>query len=150
MLVVERKNGEIHFRDDEREEFFTATIHQPEGSDGFEVDVRARGNRRKSRSVFTSRYLAPTLYAAAQIVTSEYHLADAVVESDDSTLAAAFWLDQLDGGTRWRLLAENMEIVGEDDDEDDDPWDEEGDDDDDDGGDGKGDVIRMIGRISRG
>ena len=144
MLVVERKKGQIHFRDDEREGFFTATIHQPEDSEAFEVNVSARGNRRKSRSVFTSRHLAPTLHAAGQIVISEYILADAAVESDDCTLVAAFWLDQLDGGLRWRLQAEDMEIVDDEDDEDD--WD---DDDPDPGNDGGGDIIRMIGRISQ-
>ena len=154
MLSVQRsKGGEILFTDDEREGFFTATIHQPEGSDGFEVNIKAQGKRRKSRSVFASRYLAPTLHAASQIVTSEYHLADAIVDSDDCTLVADFWLDQLDGGLRWRIKAQDMEIVGEDD-EDEDDWDEDGEEDDDDPeGDpdgSEGDVIRMIGRITRG
>ena len=145
MLIVERKEGQVHFRDDDREGFFTATIHQPEGSDGFEVNVRAKGKRRANRSVFTSRYLAPTLYAAGQIVTSEYHLADAAMDSDDFTLVADFWLDQLDGGLRWRIQLENED---EDEDDDDDDDEDEEDPDDDDGGEGT--VIRMVGRLSRG
>ena len=77
--------GRSTSRDDEREDFFTATIHQPRRpATAFEVNVSARGSRRKSRSVFTSRYLAPTLYAAAQIVTSEYVTwRTRLVESDD-------------------------------------------------------------------
>ena len=147
MLFVQRKDGQLRFHDDEREGFFSATIHQPEGSDGFEVNIKAQGKRRKSRSVFTGRYMAPTLYAAGQIVTSEYHLADAAVLSDDCTLVADFWLDQLDGGLRWRIQAEDMMDAEEDGDD----WD--GDDPEgDDGGSGgdDGDVIRMIGRITRG
>ena len=38
-------------------------------------------------------YLAPTLYAAGQIVTSEYHVFLAVVEPDGEILAADYWLD---------------------------------------------------------
>ena len=135
MLTVERKDGKIIFEDSDRAGFFTATIHQPEGSDGFEVNIKPQGKRRKNQSVFASRYLAPTLHAAGQIVTSEYHLADAAVDSADSTLVADFWLDQLDGGLRWRLQLE------EDDDDDDD---------DDDDGPGEGRVLRMVGRLSRG
>ena len=148
MLIVERKDGQIHFRDDDREGLFTATIHQPEGSDAFEVNIRAKGRRKTSRSVFTSRYLAPTLYAAGQIVTSEYHLADAAVDSDDFTLVADFWLDQLDGGLRWRIQLENEGEDDEDMDDDDEDEDDEDDPDDEDGGEGT--VIRMIGRLSRG
>ena len=143
MLIVERKNGQLHFHDDEREGFFTATIHQPEGSDTFEVNIRARGKRRKSRSSFDCRYLAPTLYAAGQIVNSEYHIVDASVDSEDSTLVADYWLDQLDGGLRWRIQAEDIDEEEEEDD------DEEDDDDDDDGDVGT-EVVRMIDRMTRG
>ena len=145
MLFIERKDGRLHFHDDERDGFFSATIHQPEGSDAFEVTVRARGKRRKSGSVFTSTYLAPTLHAAGQIVTSEYHLADAAVDSDDSTLAVDFWLDQLDGGLRWHLQFDD------DSDDEDDPAGDDEDDDSDDEGDGPENegLIRMIGRITR-
>lgn len=110
MLVVERKPDHVFFYDLEDPGFFTATIHQPEDSDGFEVSIGVANLGNGPVANFS--YSAPTLLAAGQIVTSEYHLFLAVVETDDEVLAADYWLDQLDGGARWD--------TGDDDDEDDD------------------------------
>ena len=99
MLGVERKADHLYFFDVEDAGFFSATIHQLEESETFEVNIGLGdlGNG----PVANYKYLAPTLYAAGQIVTSEYHVFVAAVEADDETLAADYWLDQLDGGARW-------------------------------------------------
>ena len=110
MLAVERRVDHLYFFDVEDPGFFSATIHQPEDSDGFEVNIGVADLGNGPVASFT--YSAPTLYAAGQIVTSEDHVFLAVVEPDDEVLAADYWLDQLDGGARWD--------AGDDDDEDDD------------------------------
>ena len=107
MLGVERKADHLYFFDVEDAGFFSATVHQVEESETFEVNIGLGdlGNG----PVADYKYLAPTLYAAGQIVTSEYHVFVAVVEADDETLAADYWLDQLDGGSRWRSQIEDEE-----------------------------------------
>jgi len=108
MLAVERRADHLYFFDVDDPAFFSATVHQPEDSDGFEVSIELAdlGNG----PVANFSYLAPTPYAAGQIVTSEYHVFAAIAE--EGTLAADYWLDQLDGGSRWE--------EPEDDEEDDD------------------------------
>lgn len=107
MLAVERRPDHMYFYDLDDPGFFSATVHQPEDSDGFEVSIGVAdlGNG----PVANFSYSAPTLLAAGQIVTSEYHLFLAVVEPDDEVLAADYWLDQLDGGSRWRTHLEDEE-----------------------------------------
>ena len=97
MLAVERRPDHLYFFDVDDAAFFSATVHQPEDSDGFEVSIQLAdlGNG----PVANFAYTAPTLYAAGQIVTSEYHVFVAIAE--EGTLAADYWLDQLDGGSRW-------------------------------------------------
>ena len=58
---------QLHFFDLEDPGFFSATVHQTEGSDGFEVNIQLAdlGNG----PVANFSYMAPTLYAAGQIVT---------------------------------------------------------------------------------
>ncbi len=107
MLVIERRADHLYFYDLDDEGFFSATIHQPEDSDGFEVNIGVADFGNGPVANFT--YSAPTLYAAGQIVTSEYHVFLAVVEPDDEVLAADYWLDQLDGGSRWRTQLEDEE-----------------------------------------
>ncbi len=107
MLVVERRANHLYFYDLDDPGFFSATVHQPEDSEGFEVNVGLGDLGNGPVANYT--YLAPTLYAAGQIVTSEYHVFLAVVEPDDEILAADYWLDQLDGGSRWRAQLEDEE-----------------------------------------
>ena len=97
MLAVERRADQLYFCDLEEPGFFSATVHQPEDPDGFEVNIQLAdlGNG----PVANFSYRAPTLYAAGQIVTSEYHVFVAAV--DEGALSADYWLDQLDGGKRW-------------------------------------------------
>ena len=92
MLAVERRRADhLYFFDVDDVAFFSATVHQPEDSDGFEVSIQLAdlGNG----PVANFSYLAPTLYASGQIVTSEYHVFAAIAE--ESTLVADYWLDQL-------------------------------------------------------
>ena len=107
MLAVERRADHLYFFDVEDAGFFSATVHQLEEAETFEVNIGLGdlGNG----PVANYKYLAPTLYAAGQIVTSEYHVFDAAIDSDDGTLAADYWLDQLDGGSRWRSQLEDEE-----------------------------------------
>lgn len=107
MLAVERRADHLYFYDLHDQAFFSATVRQPEDSDGFEVSIGVADLGDGPVASFS--YLAPTLYAAGQIVTSEYHVFLAVVEPDDEVLAADYWLDQLDGGSRWRTQLEDEE-----------------------------------------
>ena len=107
MLAVERRADHLYFFDVDDPAFFSATIHQPEASDRFEVNIGVANLG--DGPVANFAYSAPTLYAAGQTVTSEYHVFLAVVEPDDEVLAADYWLDQLDGGTRWRSQLEDEE-----------------------------------------
>ena len=67
MLAVERRADHLYFFDVEDPAFFSATVHQVEDSETFEVNIGLGdlGNG----PVADYKYLAPTLYAAGQIVT---------------------------------------------------------------------------------
>ena len=97
MLAVERKPDHLYFFDADDPAFFSATVRYWEEAESFAVDIGVAdlGNG----PVANFAYMAPTLYAAGQIVTSEYHVFVAIAE--EGTLAADYWLDQLDGGSRW-------------------------------------------------
>ena len=97
MLAVERRAAHLYFFDVDDESFFSATVRYSEESESFEVNIGVADLGNGPVANFT--YAAPTLYAAGQIVISEYHVFVAIV--DEGTLAADYWLDQLDGGTRW-------------------------------------------------
>lgn len=113
MLAVERRADHLYFFDLDDPGFFPATIHQKEDSDGFEVNIGLADLG--DGPVANIHYFTPTLYAAGQLVTSEYHVFLAVVEADNETLAADYWLDQFDGGSRWP-----SQLQDENDDDDDD------------------------------
>ena len=97
MLAVERRLDHLYFFDADDPAFFWAIVRYWEEAESFAVDIGVAdlGNG----PVANFAYTAPTLYAAGQIVTSEYHVFVAIAE--EGTLAADYWLDQLDGGSRW-------------------------------------------------
>ena len=66
MLAIERRADHLYFFDLEDPGFFSATVHQPEDSDGFEVNIQLAGL--SNGPVANFLYMAPTLYAAGQIV----------------------------------------------------------------------------------
>ena len=107
MLAVERRPDHLYFFDLDDPAFFSATIRWLEEPEVFEVNIGVADLGDGPVASFS--YTSPTLYAAGQIVTSEYHVFLAVVEPDDEILAADYWLDQLDGGTRWRTQLEDEE-----------------------------------------
>lgn len=107
MLAVERRPDHLYFFDLDDPAFFAATIRWLEEPEVFEVNIGVADLGDGPVASFS--YSAPTLYAAGQIVTSEYHVFLAIVEPDDEILAADYWLDQLDGGSRWRTQLEDEE-----------------------------------------
>ena len=112
MLAVERRPDHLHFFDLEDPAFFSATIRWLEEPEVFEVNIGVADLGDGPVASFS--YTAPTLYAAGQIVTSEYHVFLAVVEPDDEILAADYWLDQLDGGARWDASDDDEDDNGTD------------------------------------
>ena len=108
MLAIERKADHLYFFDADDPGFFSAIVRYWEEAESFAVDIGVADLGNGPVAEFA--YTAPTLYAAGQIVTSEYHVFVAI--SEEGTLAADYWLDQLDGGSRW--------VEPDDDEEDDD------------------------------
>ena len=105
MLGVERRPDHLYFFDIDDPAFFSATVHQPEDSDGFEVNIGVANLGDGPVANFT--YLAPTLYGAGQIVTSEYHVFLAVVELTmkrwPPTTGLTSWTAELGGAPNWRM-----------------------------------------------
>ena len=102
MPAVERRSDHLYFFDLDDPGFFSATVRQLEEAETFEVNIGLGDLGNGPVANFT--YTAPTLYAAGQIVTSEYHVFVAVV--DEGALAADYWLGQLDGGSKWEVEEE--------------------------------------------
>lgn len=88
MLAVERRADHLYFFDIDDPAFFAATIWWQEEPEVFEVSIGVADLGDGPAVSFS--YTAPTLYAAGQIVTSDYNLFLAVVEPDDEILAADY------------------------------------------------------------
>ena len=139
MLIVQRRDQDVHLYDDDIPDFFDASIApaQIETPGYFQVVIHVATSSNTMDSMFgvssnqnkkEIRHLAPNILDAARVVISEYTLHRALFSGEEEqAIDADYWLDMLDGGNRYVRYGIPYDEDDDDDDDDDDNGDGDGD-----------------------
>ena len=123
MLVVERRENDIHMYDVQHNGFFDASIKYKctNKSKAWNIEIRVRTNN-LTDVVYMDKgkiieYKCISLYESARTILAEYYLYESLFNGEEfNYMFAEEWLDKMDGGGR---CEEEYDDEYDDDDDDD-------------------------------